>query len=169
MKAATNKLNKFSREINLFDLENAGFQEIPHTADWAYQVWATKLEDLFKAAASGLYYLAGMALAQAPVSRYQIALAAIDAESLLVAWLNELLYLHEANNIGIASIEALRLQYPNPSEVLAQSPTENVLLRANIQAQPVVQWHKDIKAVTYSNLSITKAERGFETTLVLDV
>ena len=133
----------------------SGFQEIDHTADWAYHVWADSLDNLFKQAANGLYSLAGMLLVPASPSTQAIALHAIDAESLLVAWLNELLYLHEEHNLGVAAIPHFSLNKTS--------------LQATLVARPIQQWTKDIKAVTYNNLAIRTTDRGFEVTLVLDV
>lgn len=132
-----------------------GFQEIDHTADWAYRVWADSLDNLFKQAAEGLYHLAGMTLTSEPPSTHAIALEAVDSESLLVAWLNELLYLHEAHNLGV--------------EAITQFDLDKTSLTATVVARPVQQWMKDIKAVTYNNLAIATTDTGFEVTLVLDV
>ncbi len=42
--------------MNAFNPSPAnGFQEIDHTADWAYRVWADRLDNLFTQAAEGLY------------------------------------------------------------------------------------------------------------------
>ena len=132
-----------------------GFQEIDHTADWAYRVWADSLDKLFKQAADGLYNLAGMRLNSEAASTHRITLEAIDAESLLVAWLNELLYLHEENNLGVDAISHFCLNKTS--------------LQTTIVARPVQQWTKDIKAATYNNLAITTTDHGFEVTIVLDV
>jgi SHS2 domain-containing protein len=132
-----------------------GFQEIDHTADWAYRVWADSLEALFKQAADGLYHLAGMTLTAAPQRIQTLSLQAVDPESLLVAWLNELLYLHEAHNLGV--------------EVISQLSLNKTSLQATVVVRPVQQWIKDIKAVTYNNLAIATMDHGFEATLVLDV
>ena len=96
-----------------------------------------------------------MVLTCEPVSTHTIALAAVDRESLLVAWLNELLYLHEEHNLGVEVIQDFCL---NPTS-----------LQATVATRPVQRWIKDIKAVTYNNLSILTTPYGFEVTLVLDV
>lgn len=131
------------------------FQEIDHTADWAYRVWANSLDNLFKQAAEGLYYFAEMEITSDPPSSYAITLEAVDHESLLVAWLNELLYLHEAHNLGV--------------EAFLQFDLDKTLLQATVTVRPIQQWTKDIKAVTYNNLAISTTDLGFEVTLVLDV
>lgn len=132
-----------------------GFEEVEHTADWAYRVWGETMEDLFVQAAKGLYSLAEMQLATAPRTTREIQLQAIDHESLLVAWLNELLHLHESENLGFDHIESLSL--------------DERTLQAQVTGAPTQQWLKEIKAATYHNLAICSTETGFEATLVLDV
>ncbi|OKH20097.1 protein archease [Hydrococcus rivularis NIES-593] len=132
-----------------------GFEEIEHTADWAYRVWGKSLEALFIQAAKGLYHLAGARLSDRPETIREIRLQGIDSESLLIAWLNELLHLHESENLGCDRIEILQLDERN--------------LQATVTGLPVQQWLKDIKAATYHNLAIRSTETGFEATIVLDV
>jgi SHS2 domain-containing protein len=91
---------------------------------------------------------------EAKITR-EIKLQGIDPESLLVAWLNELLYYHESEGLGFEQIEIEHL--------------ERTSLQARVTGAPTQQWLKDIKAVTYHNLSITETETGLEVTLVLDV
>jgi SHS2 domain-containing protein len=132
-----------------------GFEEIEHTADWAYRVWGESLEALFIQAAQGLYCLAGAQLTdQAQVIR-EIRLQGIDSESLLIAWLNELLHLHDSENLGCDRIEILQISERS--------------LQARVTAAPVQQWLKDIKAATYHNLAIRPTENGYDVTIVLDV
>ena len=131
------------------------FEEIEHTADWAYRVRGENLAQLFIQAALGLYSLVGMELASGSRIRREIQLKGLDRESLLVAWLNELLYLHESEGLGFEKIEIQHL--------------DETSLHAQVIGAPTQQWLKDIKAVTYHNLAIDKTESGLEVTLVLDV
>ena len=142
----------------MFDLESTsdrGFEEVDHTAEWAYRVWGSSLAELFVQAAIGLYSLAGVELEPSPRIDLEIYLEAVDAIGLLVAWLNELLFLFESEGLGCDRFEILQL--------------EGGVLRARVSGAPVWEWMKHIKAATYSNLSILQTESGFETTVVLDV
>jgi SHS2 domain-containing protein len=133
----------------------AGFEEVEHTADWAYRVWGQNLAELFIQAANGLYAIASVQRGpNSPISR-NIQLNGVDYESLLVAWLNELLYLHESEGLGFNKFEILHLDRQN--------------LQAKVSGAPVKNWNKLIKAVTYNNLAIQTTEQGLEATLVLDV
>ena len=156
------KIAKLDAIFNLFSfmqsssfLKPAGFQEIDHTADWAYCIWGQSLEELFIQAALGLYALAGVQLASSPRIVRELQLKGVDSESLLVAWLNELLYLHEDEGLGFDQFEILQLNRET--------------LHVRISGAPVENWLKVIKAVTYHNLSIQTTAAGLEATLVLDV
>ena len=133
----------------------AGFEEIEHTADWAYRVWAPNLEQLFIQAAQGLYSLVGVQLAASTRVVRDINLRGVDRESLLIAWLNELLYFHESENLGFDRLEILNLEANQ--------------IDARVTGATVEQWIKDIKAATYHNVTIRSTETGFEVTIVLDV
>ena len=70
------------------------WQEVEHTADLAVCVWGQDLPDLFRTAAQALFSLSvdsGPGIA----SETTVNLSAPDVASLLVEWLNELLYLSE--------------------------------------------------------------------------
>ncbi|WP_019499672.1 archease [Pseudanabaena sp. PCC 6802] len=116
---------------SLNDSRSPGFAEVDRTADWAYQVWGETLAELFIQAAIALYALAGVHLETAPPVVRDIDLQGIDYESLLVAWLNELLYLRESENLGFDRFEILQL---DPQH-----------LKVQIQGAPVRSWSKFIK------------------------
>jgi SHS2 domain-containing protein len=131
------------------------YREVDHTADWALQVWAPTLEALFVDAARGMYALAGAKARPGLGSRRRVELEAQDYESLLVAWLQELLYYTETDGwvFDEGRIEAL----------------EPERLRAEVSGAPAERLGKVIKAVTYSDLHLRQTADGYETTIVFDV
>lgn len=134
--------------------KSAGFREHEHTADWELEVWAPDLAGLLVQAALGMYALAGVCLE--PFSREQrkIEVSAFDAESLLVAFLQELLYLSEAHNMGFDHFDI---------------QIKNYALQAILSGSVIVSIHKEIKAVTYHNLKIVESDQGLSTRIVFDV
>ncbi|MBP9040876.1 MAG: archease [Anaerolineaceae bacterium] len=131
-----------------------GVSEVSHTADQALHIKATSLEQLFVKAAEGMYSLAGVKTDQSILSARQLIVSGIDPESLLVAFLSELLYLLEEEKIAF--------HYFNLG-ISADSIT------CSITGSPVSQLRKSIKAVTFHNLKIQTTAEGYETTLVFDV
>jgi len=134
--------------------ESEGFQEMTHTADWALNVWAERLEGLFVQAAVGMYYLLDIRLQKDSPIIKEFSLAESDPESMLVAFLSELLYYMEHDQAGFDQI---------------QVQIENGHLEAGLSGGRVIAQAKEIKAVTYHNLKIVQNGGKFETTIVFDV
>jgi SHS2 domain-containing protein len=133
---------------------NAGFEEIEHTADWALKVWAPDLPALFEQAALGMDSLAGIELDGESSLDRRLELKAPDAESLLVAFLSEVLHFAESEQIGFRSY-SIRITSER--------------LTASLEGAPILQASKEIKAVTYHQLAIKATPYGLETQIVFDV
>jgi SHS2 domain-containing protein len=131
-----------------------GFEEISHTADWSVRVWAEDLPSLFAEAARAMNTLAGIVISRSPRLKQTFEVDGSDAESLLVAFLSELVYYQEQENIGFDVFDL---------DVDSQN------LKVEMEGAEIVAVDKAIKAVTYHNLKIEKTNRGFETTIVFDV
>ena len=131
-----------------------GFEEISHTADWSVRVWAPDLPALFAEAAQAMNSLSGTAISNRPRLKRTFESEAADAESLLVAFLSELVYYQEQENLAFDVFEL---------EVKSKR------LKVEMEGAPIESMDKAIKAVTYHNLKINETNQGFETTIVFDV
>lgn len=139
-----------------------GFEEIPHTADWSIRVWADDLPGLLAESARGMYWLSGAKLtlganegmAEAPREKRTYETEGPDAESLLVAFLSELVYYTEQENLGFDDFE-IRVK--------------DGRLKADMGGAPLESLDKAIKAVTWHNLKINETARGLEAEIVFDV
>jgi SHS2 domain-containing protein len=138
----------------MMDDREFGFTEIPHTADWALKVWAPNLSILFAQAAQGMYWLTETHLHTSPRVEQQIELDGVDAESLLVSFLSELLYFGESDGMGFDQFAVT---------------VNETHLRAAVSGAPIAEQRKEIKAVTYHNLAIQETPQGLEVTIVFDV
>ena len=136
------------------DNTRSGFEEIEHTADWALRVWAPDLPQLFALAAQGMYGLMEIVLAQEGRSARTVEVEGIDNESLLVAFLSELLYASEMERLGFDCF-AVHLSGER--------------LQAQVEGAPIVRQKKEIKAVTFHNLQIQERDGLFWVTIVFDV
>jgi len=131
-----------------------GFEEVSHTADWSARIWAPDLPSLFAEAARAMNSLSGTATGTGPRLKRAFETEAPDSESLLVAFLSELVYCQEQENLAFDTFEV---------KVASQ------WLKVEMKGAEIVSVDKAIKAVTYHNLKIEKTEQGFETTIVFDV
>jgi len=131
------------------------FQEIEHTADWAFRVHGHDLAALFTNAARGIFELQGTAGSYEIGVVRMIAVSGLDRESLLVNWLNELLYLQETQHETYSRFEILEIS--------------DTYLRARVHGRPHRPESKLIKAVTFHNLRVGRDADGWEATIVVDV
>ena len=76
-----------------------GFEEVSHTADWSARVWAPDLPSLFKEAARAMNSLSGTVIGTGERVSKTLEVEGPDVESLLVAFLSELVYYQEQENL----------------------------------------------------------------------
>jgi SHS2 domain-containing protein len=131
------------------------FEEIEHTADLAIRAYGQDMRELFANAAYGMFALMAEPSLEGPVRKQEVSLEAMDYESLLVDWLNELIYLHEVEGETYSqfTIETL-------------SPTK---LKAHVIGGPTEYKTKAIKAATFHDLAIKETADGLVATIVFDV
>jgi len=131
------------------------FEEVEHTADLALKVHGHSLEEMFANAACGLFSLMADLENLAPSVSREIHLEAPDRESLLVDWLNELLYLHEIE-------EEIYTRF----EIEALSSTA---LSATVWGAKMAASKLTVKAATFHDLEIREKADGYLATVVFDV
>jgi SHS2 domain-containing protein len=132
-----------------------GYQERAHTADWELEVWAPNLPCLLEQSARGMYALSGLRWMGRESQSRAINLHAVDAESLLVRFLTELLWLEQEEGIGIKDFFI---------------EVDNMFsLHADLRGEAIAGVDKEIKAVTYHNLEVSKTSEGLHVNIVFDV
>ena len=136
-------------------MENsAGYRELEHTADWQLEVWAPDYIALLVQAARGMYHLSG-ARAQAGAGKvHTFRLPPADLETMLVAFLAELLYYQEEQGLVFDTFNL---------------SLEGEALQVELHGLPLAELDKEIKAVTYHKLKIQHTHRGLQTRIVFDV
>jgi SHS2 domain-containing protein len=130
------------------------FEELEHTADWSLRVHARTLAELFIHAAEGMFSMLNPIHAERRLETRHLELSAADLETLMVTWLEELLYQLEIERVAAEGFEV---------QIIDSS------LKAFFTAIPIHSINKDIKAVTYNELEIVHDAEGFHTTIVFDV
>ena len=131
------------------------YLEIEHTADRALQVWGNSLPDLFVGATRGMYSLMADLDGLVATGWREVRLEAWDRESLLVDWLNELLFLTEVEGL-------LFVEYN------LESLTDTALV-ARVGGVPALPTKAQIKAATFHNLAFVRDENGWSTVITFDV
>lgn len=130
------------------------YEEIDHTADWAFRAFGKDLKELYENAAYALFALEGALDAQSTLTR-EIHVEGIDREALLVNWLSELLFQQETKRETYQKFDITQI-----------TDTELQATVHGAHAQPITKF---IKAVTYHDLKIEQTENGWQATIVVDV
>jgi SHS2 domain-containing protein len=129
--------------------------EIEHTADRAFRVRGRDLKELFTHAAEALLRIEGRRKSAAPTEERRVAIEGFDRESLLVNWLNEILYLGETRRETYPEVEIEEIS--------------DLQLRARLKAQPGGPRRRLVKAVTFHGLRVRETSQGLEAEVIVDV
>jgi len=134
---------------------SSGFEEREHTADVSLYIWAESIEQLYMEAAKGMVEILKPEFEKGAVEVCQtLSLEGADAETLMVAFLSELIYLLDEQNLVFTDFDLEIRDYR---------------LTAQIKGRKVRSIEKEIKAVTYSDLEIKESQGRFTTMLVFDI
>jgi SHS2 domain-containing protein len=132
------------------------YEEVEHTADIALRVRGKNLNAFLVHAARGMCELYGVPDEDAPLSApYQVKLESPDLETLLVDWLNELLYLMEIHELIL-------------TRFIFQDTSKTHLI-AQVKGRKRRRIDNLIKATTFHNLEVEETSMGYEATIVFDV
>jgi len=134
------------------------FEIINHTADVGIRAYGTNIGQAFANAAGALFSLIAELDNVGEVIYRDIELTAQDQESLLVEWLNELIYLFDVENIIFKRFDIIELN--------------NTRLKARGYGEKVDNSkHKlktGVKAATYHMLRVDKGE-GCQVQVLFDI
>ena len=147
------------------------YREIEHTADRALWVWGSDLPDLFAGAARGMYSLMTDLDGLVATDWREVRLEALDRETLLVGWLNELLFLTEMERLLFVDyrIGSLTEAASAGSAGAASAESAGAALVARVGGVSIPVTKASIKAATFHNLEIVQAESGWSTQITFDV
>lgn len=145
-----------------------GWISLDHTADLGFRAWGPTLDALFEAAAQAVASLAVDLRGVRPAEIRRVRVEGIDAEELLVSWLQELLYLWTPGGFIGCRFE-VKTSPPRREE----ADEGRWSLVADVAGEP---WdparHEaftDIKAATYHNLEIHREASRFSVDMILDI
>jgi len=130
------------------------FEEIEHTADAALRVYGGDFGELLVHAALGMFGLIAAWENATLSTEREISLSSVDAETLMVDWLSELLYLHDMEGIVYIDFDILSVS-PNSLRAIARG-TDEWLPKAVV------------KAATFNDLHIDRTPQGYSATIVFD-
>jgi len=134
------------------------FEILEHTADIGIRAYGATVEEAFENAALGMFSLISDLNKVEERGSYHIKVEGEDRESLLVEWLNELLYFFETENVLLKKFQISDWSDYHLSAVVAGEKLD--LSKHQIEM--------DIKAATYHMLKVSHNET-WEAQVIFDV
>lgn len=135
------------------------FEIIDTTADVGILARGGTCEEVFVHAAEGLFSLITDIESVEPVQPYTVQCEGISLEGLLVAWLNELIYLHDAQEMLFRRFELTAF--------------DGQRIEAKAWGEPVDPSRHalgtQVKAATYHLARVVEGPSGWEAKVILDV
>lgn len=135
----------------------AHFEILEHTADIGLHLEADSLGEVFQAAGEGFATLQGAWFPGVGEER-EVDVRAVDNPGLLVAWINELLYLQEAEDAVFGGFAVKNVTEGALQAVVKIAP------RAERELEAV-----GVKAATYHRLRLDRGNAGWTGDVYLDV
>lgn len=135
------------------------FEILEHTADIGFRASAATERGMFEEAARALVSIAIELDDIQPRQPYPIAASGDDAESLLVGWLNEVLYYLDGERIALCRFEIAGLEHGSITGQAWGEPRDPERQRAKLV----------VKGVTYHQLSIRRQHGDWTCEVFLDI
>ena len=135
------------------------FEIIEHTADVGIAARGADLREAFANAACGLFSLMADIDSVGDSVRYDVEVAADNREELLVAWLNELIYLFEVNGVLFSRFDIAEL---GETKLKAACHGEHIDPRRQ-------EMKAGVKAATYHMTRVEEEGGGFRVQVLFDI
>ncbi len=133
-------------------------EEFETTADIGLQIHTDLLDNLFAACAWGMFQLMTNIESVEQTLSFDIELSDADPEGLLVAWLNELIYIHEARGVFLSGFDI---------------HIENTTLKAQVKGERITDGKHErrtgIKAATYHDIQVKKESGHWISRVLFDI
>ncbi len=136
-----------------------GYNTFGTTADVGVESWGDSLPEAFEAQAEGMFDIMAEGFRVRAALDFEIEAEGADDETLLVAFLNELLFLFDARGI---LFREFKVTETGGGRLKAAARGEKIDLSRHVIKTPV-------KAVTYHMLKAEKTKKGFRTRVVYDI
>ena len=134
---------------------------LDHTADVGFALEARSLEDLFQAALKGLLQVVFLYPPEGGSWRRRLSLEAEDLETLLVRFLNELIYLIQTKGF-----------VPGGARVRIEKKDEGYRLTATLWGEPFQEsfgFQGEVKSATFHGLRVSQENGRWRAQVILDV
>jgi SHS2 domain-containing protein len=143
----------------MLDLAGLKYKVIDHTADICVRVFGNSLEEIFVGSSKAMMEIITDVERVNPSREILIRARGENYEELLVRWLQEILYLHEAKKMVFKDFE---IKIENRTRAVGKAYGEKIDLDRH-------EFYSSIKAVTYHNLKIISSKDKYRVDIVFDI
>lgn len=135
------------------------FEIIDHTADVGIVAYGADVEELFSNAALALFSLITELESIEGKLHFDLKVNSEDRDSLLVEWLNELIYLFDVEHILFNRFDIKRLTHNQLKAICYGETFDPMKHKINV----------GIKAATYHMLKLDKNGGGYKAQIIFDI
>lgn len=135
------------------------FKILEHTADIGIIAYGKDIREVFINAAKGLFSLIIDPAEVSARKTWEIAVTAPDREALLVNWLNELIYLLDAQGTLFKDFEIINM---TETELKVKASGEKINTKKH-------HLKREVKAATYHQLKIEQTADGWRAQVIFDI
>jgi SHS2 domain-containing protein len=147
-----------AREVALWAVMEP-FRVLEHTADIGFEAFGSTREEVFVNAARALFHLIIERDSVSPREVASLQVEGRDPPSLLVNWLSELLYLHDAEDWIFRDFEVRSLQDTSLAALARGEKFDSHRHQAKLL----------VKAITYHQLALEKTHGGWRACVYVDI
>jgi SHS2 domain-containing protein len=135
------------------------FEVLDHTADIGLIIYGRDLKALFENGGEALFHLiTDLKRVRGRVEK-RVVIREKELKLLMVAWLNELLYFHDTQNLLFSEFEVGSVGNDGLSALAKGEPFQ--------EGTHVIK--TQVKAVTYHQVEVRKENRGWRAQVILDL
>jgi SHS2 domain-containing protein len=135
------------------------FRILEHTADIGFEAWGTTRTEAFENAGRALFYIIVDPATVAPREEVKIVTEGTNPTELLVNWLNELLFLQDAEGWLIRDFEVISLSDESIQAVARGEKFDPARHQIKLL----------VKAITYHQLVLEEAAGGWRAQVYVDI
>jgi len=139
--------------------DTIGYEFLDHTGDIGIRVWADDVKGLFEEAARALFDIITDRRKVVARLRREVAVQGSGREELMVAWLTELLYLHEVEDLLFCDFALAEIEQGSAKGVA----------RGERRQEDRHLINTAIKAVTYHLLEVKEQDGRWQARIIFDI
>ena len=145
-------------------MQNAGFRFLEHTADVRVHSWGKDLESAFEQMAYGLMETITPDLSKVSSKKEKkVIIQAEDTEALLFDFLSEFLFIFDVEELVFNDIKVQSIK------IIEDRHELNAILKGEVFDKNKHEIGTEVKAITYSDISIIESKGRVEIKMVFDI